>query len=377
MGKLSDLISAELSVFFRQSRGEFSKLKDLQEKVDLSIRSLGLHRKELSGERSEINKTKREVQMLEMYIKGLRTNYLKEMPCLAKAYADCYAVIKKQDVDFLLNKKPPAILAAEKIKESNKEKKKLVRRLKEAEYQLEYFKYLIPNLEDVAGGFDEELLDEDYDAVSNYLSKDEYNTLSVDQRNQLALDKYLARNHSKGHIGKMYERYIGYLYEQKGWQVEYFGIKEKLEDMGRDLICRGKNRILIIQCKCWSKASTLHENVICQLFGTTKMFEIEQGEGQLFGTPISPVFITTTKLSDKALCFANKLGVEVLTIPLKKDYPMIKCNISPYGEKIYHLPFDQQYNSTKIDKAGEFYALTVAEAVEKGFRRAYRHAYKA
>ncbi|MEY3495804.1 MAG: hypothetical protein RJA80_26 [Actinomycetota bacterium] len=31
-----------------------------------------------------------------------------------------------------------------------------------------------------------------------------------------------------------------------------------------------------------------------------------------------------------------------------KQYPVIKCNIASNGEKIYHLPFDQQYDKTLI-----------------------------
>lgn len=50
----------------------------------------------------------------------------------------------------------------------------------------------------------------------------------------------------------------------------------------------------------------------------------------------------------------------------------IKCNVNQ-GNKIYHLPFDQQYDRTQICKPGEFYAYTVKEAVTAGFRRAYRH----
>jgi hypothetical protein len=51
---------------------------------------------------------------------------------------------------------------------------------------------------------------------------------------------------------------------------------------------------------------------------------------------------------------------------------MIKCNINN-GNKIYHLPFDQQYWRTVIDKPGEFYAITVKEATKAGFRRAFKH----
>ena len=42
-------------------------------------------------------------------------------------------------------------------------------------------------------------------------------------------------------------------------------------------------------------------------------------------------------------------------------------------EKIYHLPFDQQYDKCSIKLgSGEFYAMTVKEAEEKGFRRAMK-----
>ncbi|WP_439794691.1 sunset domain-containing protein [Turicimonas muris] len=42
------------------------------------------------------------------------------------------------------------------------------------------------------------------------------------------------------------------------------------------------------------------------------------------------------------------------------------------GNKIYHLPFDQQYDKTRIDKPGEYWVKTVKEAEKLGFRRAYR-----
>lgn len=42
-------------------------------------------------------------------------------------------------------------------------------------------------------------------------------------------------------------------------------------------------------------------------------------------------------------------------------------------KKIYHLPFDQQYYRTEIKSPGEFYAWTVEEAVNAGFRRAFKY----
>jgi hypothetical protein len=43
------------------------------------------------------------------------------------------------------------------------------------------------------------------------------------------------------------------------------------------------------------------------------------------------------------------------------------------SERIYHLPFDQQYDTTVIEpQRGEQYVVTVAEAAAAGFRRAWR-----
>ena len=55
------------------------------------------------------------------------------------------------------------------------------------------------------------------------------------------------------------------------------------------------------------------------------------------------------------------------------DYPRIKCNVSRTGERIYHLPFDQQYDTTVVEPTrGERYVATAVEAEELGFRRAWR-----
>ena len=56
------------------------------------------------------------------------------------------------------------------------------------------------------------------------------------------------------------------------------------------------------------------------------------------------------------------------------SYPCIKCNISrTTNEKIYHLPFDQQYDKTIVElDRNEKYLRTVYEAEMQGFRRAWR-----
>ena len=85
------------------------------------------------------------------------------------------------------------------------------------------------------------------------------------------------------------------------------------------------------------------------------------------------VFVTTTTLSETAKYFAELLDIKVVENYEYRAYPLIKCNISKSGEKIYHLPFDQQYDRIHIDyEKGNKYVYTTEEAEKNGFRHAYK-----
>jgi len=148
------------------------------------------------------------------------------------------------------------------------------------------------------------------------------------------------------------------------------------EDLGRDLICKRDGKTYIVQAKCWAAEKLIREKHIFQLFGTTQLYLMNNlGEG-LFHPDVRAIFVTTTSLSPVARQAAEWLKIEVRdNVALDKTYPMIKCNINQATkERIYHLPFDQQYDRTRILPAlGELYARTVEKAESKGFRRAYRH----
>lgn len=289
--------------------------------------------------------------------------------------------IKTVEYDFseryLKTKKRPAIKEAKRIAELKKETKKYISELKLMQYKYEYLYSLYPDLEyyiedlgEIHEDFEDiEELEENIDRARKYLTKDEYERLDTNERNQLALDNYIASKKSKLQIGLEYERYIGYLYELEGWDVTFFGINKKLEDMGRDLIAKRGKDVDIIQCKFWSKYKMIHENHICQLYGTTIQYKIENDKSY----KITPVFITATKLSEVAKKFAKYLDIKIEEEKSMTDFPRIKCNINN-GERIYHLPFDQQYDRVKINlKQNELYAWTVDEAVQKGFRRAKKY----
>ena len=281
---------------------------------------------------------------------------------------------------YLRTKDHPAYVEAKRIGELKQETKLYHEQYKQMLYKYEVLIGLFPELSTYIEDFESikqlndfrnlDNLQNDYDRVRDYISSEEYARLSVDERNQRALNSYINRkNKSKWQIGRDYEMYIAYLYRSKGWAVIQYGIEKKLEDMGRDLIVIGKDKILIVQCKYWSETKLIHEKHIAQLYGSTIEYALNNRilNGNI---TVEPVFVTNIDLSVTAKRFAQTLKVTVHKIDMG-IFPRIKCNVNN-NEKIYHLPFDQQYDRTKIENQDEFYAFTVKEAVEAKFRRAFR-----
>lgn len=247
----------------------------------------------------------------------------------------------------------------------------------QAPWLVEYAEY---SVEEIVAGINEELeIQRAYqtgdDPVRLFMSPDEYVKLSESQRNQLALDRYWqpSRSRSAWVAGIQYERYVGYLYEQDGYAVEYHGALQGKSDLGIDLICKKGKRVDVIQCKRLSPAKGLpvRENIVAQIFGAAMFYAMRHG---IETSNVKPVIVTTYELSKEAREFADLLGVVTREYEEFAPYPCVKCNISERtGERIYHLPFDQQYDSAIIGNVdGEFYAMTVAEAERAKFRRAYR-----
>ena len=191
--------------------------------------------------------------------------------------------------------------------------------------------------------------------------------LNKDARAQRELNEYLQRSLSPEEIGKLYERYIGYLYENMGYEVEYCGALNGYKDLGRDLVAKKEDQIVIVQAKCWAKNKLIQAKHIFQLYGTKIHFRRITKEKP---RSVRAVFYTTASFSDDALEVARVLGVELRKRKLDRSYPMIKCAVGINGEKVYYLPFDPEYDRLRIDpQRGDFFARTVKEAAAKGFRR--------
>ncbi|MFA6533722.1 MAG: restriction endonuclease [Patescibacteria group bacterium] len=335
-------------------------------------------------------------------------------PWLAEAYADYFTLEDYKLEKYLKDKKHPAYTAAENVRIIKNEKRELLKENKIVRYKINYFEKLFPWLSELIAEDEDEYIpvridniddDNNEDRVKDFLTPEEYKNLPSVERNQIALDRYLKnRNKSKWAIGRDYEMYVGYLYEQAGYSIEYKGILDGFEDLGRDIIAKKGGEVCIIQCKHWAQYKEIHEKHIFQLFGTTMEYWINNYQAvrsqlNLFSQNLNsnnapksfeefakflnenklrPIFFTSTKLSNKAKEMANALSVEIRENESPGEFPRIKCNINSdefsYPTKIYHLPMDQQYDRTIIgNRSGEFYAFTVKQAEDAGFRRAFKH----
>lgn len=302
--------------------------------------------------------------------------------------ADAQSLIFDQAESYLIEYRS-AYKAADVVKELKHKYRELSVNYKELQYKYEYMlsqfpelsNYIEEHLYEVISGSE----DDDYDHARNWLPQEEYERLCEDERNQKALDNWVkGHKRTNSEVGYDYEMYIGYRFRSSSkfkWKVDQYGISRGLNDLGRDIIATredpqtGDTIVCVVQCKYWSQEKQIHENVIAQLYGTAKMYQLEHKDdfrkrGVL---KVFPTLMTSTNLSETAERFAKFLGVRIQVEPML-EYPRIKCNINKStGHKIYHLPFDQQYYNVKIENEDEFYAFTVAEAVSKGFRRAHRY----
>lgn len=335
--------------------------------------------KEISRLKYELLKKEEENTKLKNFYKNFNSNKT-AIPFMAGIVADIETYgLEKLALGLSWGYAQKRLDKVKSIREIRKDARQMVEKNKEAQYQLAYLLELYPKLADIIECEFSQLpvieVSElaDYDTTRDFLSKEEYSTLTTTERNQLALDRYMnSHNKTKWQIGRDYEQYVGYKYREKGYEVDDFGSYMGLEDLGRDIIAKKGGIVLIIQCKYWSSVKQIHEKHITQLYGTMISYCVENNIDK---QNVKGVLITNIQLSDMAKKMADYLGIEFKENYQIGRYPCIKCNLG-HGElgesKIYHLPFDKQYDVTKISKKGEFYAMSVAEAEAAGFRRAFK-----
>ncbi len=363
---------------------EILELRRLLEKKNRGLLEVNAEIKELIQKNELEAKEKNKYKHLNEEREELLNRFLTEdnitnMPYIASLVADYKTIdLEKMAMSLDWGSNIQRQNKVRNLRELRQEEKEYIEQYKTIQYQLDYLILLYPEIEDILTESYSDIkekphkdLGEDIDPVRYYISKEEYDALSDQDKNQLALDRYIeSRKKSKWQIGRDYELYVGYGYEQHGYVVNYFGSTEGINDLGRDLIATKGDITLIVQCKYWSKEKTIHEKHIAQLYGTYVSYCIEHSQSK---ENVKPVFITSTLLSDEAKKFCGFLNVSYRENYEMGDFPRIKCvkNDGKYT-MIYHLPMDLQYDSIKLDKEGRFTVMTVAEAEELGYRRAYK-----
>lgn len=157
---------------------------------------------------------------------------------------------------------------------------------------------------------------------------------------------------SNAELGRFYERYIGYLYEQENYRVSYNGIITGEKDACRDLICwnEEKNQTLVIQTKCWSKKRPIRKDIVSQIYNSAKVHSVEA----YINEKTIPMIITSSWLDKEAKALAKELGVQYReNVKLDKNYPLVKRKGDYYylpfevgGSKIYDQLSDVEYYHT-------------------------------
>jgi hypothetical protein len=328
--------------------------------------------------KNEADRTARSIEEGQRLIETMLANRFAGIEMVAQAWADFELARGDIEAEELVRKSHPAYQAADVVRAKSREVASLRRRAKYLEQVVRLYEWHVPWLTELRDVEEEESyaklaavdVEPDADPVAGWLTREEWASLPTIDRNQRALDRYWKAKKSRWQIGRDYERYVGYLYECEGFEVTYYGIERGLEDLGRDVIARKGHLVEVAQCKRWSSEKTIHEKHVFQLFGTVTAFQIDNPTTHVAGR-----FVTTTALSERARAFAERLQIKVDEgFALDEQYPCIKCNVSTSaGERIYHLPFDQMYDATVIHRErGEFYARTVKEAEDAGFRRAFK-----
>lgn len=356
---------------------EYEKVRIFRELTHKEIEEKREESKRILREQQERFKENR--RRAEESLKKIAEEKSAGFPWLADAYAEFFELEDMKAAELMETKKHPAKASAQQLKEIAQEKRSIQRQAKMLQYQIQYYESLFPWLaefknEEIAEELirieDSKTQDPEGDRALKWLTEGEYKKYPPREKYQLALDRYWKRHKTKFEIGRDYERYIGWTYEKDGYEVYYQGIIKGFDDLGRDLIVTKGKEVIVVQCKYWARDKTIHEKHVFQLYGTMTSHQIENPNLKVSGR-----FVTSTGLSDRAKKFSDHLGIKISENTRLEEYPCIKCNIAGRdGEKIYHLPFDQQYDTTKIEpEKGEFYCRSVAEAEDKGFRRAMRY----
>lgn len=279
--------------------------------------------------------------------------------------------------NFFRTKKNPSMKSSEYIKEIKEEYKRLEKENREYSLILSEFFDDEENTKEEMENSSFESEDEAY--KYGKVEREVWNNLSYIEKLDVVLERYKNTWKNKLNIGLEFERYCGYLYEKKGYQVKYHGILNGKVDGGIDLIAKNNKETIYIQCKYWGNNKLIRENTISQLFGSALKMALDRGESyesfidKVRENKISILLLTKTEISEEAKIFCEKLKIKYKeNIEIDSDYPRVKL---VYGEeKIFYIPTDLQYDNINFGSTNKNYAR--AYSCKEAENLGYRHCFK-
>ncbi len=192
--RIMDIMGDDLYVLSEWTREKRQILEvignDYQEDIQTSIINIKRSRdiyKKLSDERDFL---------LEAFLKE---DNMANMPYIASLVADYKTIdLEKMAMSLDWGANIQRQNKVRNLRELRQEEKEYIEQYKTIQYQLDYLILLYPEIEDILtesySGIKEKPhkdLGEDIDPVRYYISKEEYDKLSEQEKNQLALDRYI------------------------------------------------------------------------------------------------------------------------------------------------------------------------------------------
>ncbi len=171
-------------------------------------------------------------------------------------------------------------------------------------------------------------------------------------------------------LGIEYERFIGYLWESKGYKVIYNGAVKGSADGGIDLIFISEFTTYVVQCKRWKKGSYINIDKIKKFHQNVKRFK--KSNRELIGNNnLIAIFYSTVKFTSDAKKFAKryKIDCQIKEFHTIYEYPPVKCGKTYDGKKFYCLPFDEEFDKIQLHcDIDDSYKFTIDEAERLGYQ---------
>jgi hypothetical protein len=285
------IVAGAIAVLFRSLLYSLNDRKKLRKKVEWQsayAHTLLQERKVLQYDLSEANQHTASAIQAADEVHRLLDEQSQHFPWLADAFGDLQELRFQREEDALRYKQRPAISAADKVSELKKVARETQRQFRLTKYRIQFYEKLFPWLTELSGEDITTLIkarsvagssdlddDDTEEPAKSYLSEPEWNAKTRPERYQIALDRWKSSPKSKWQIGRDFERFCGYQLEISGYDVEYYGAIEGFDDLGRDLIARKSDQILIIQCKYWSSEKLVHEKHVFQTFATALEYALD------------------------------------------------------------------------------------------------------